>query len=60
VLCNRRAHDDIVSSLMQEKAYLEARIEPLQNQITELKESVHTQRIRALDLKHELNEVAVV
>jgi hypothetical protein len=45
---------------MQEKAYLEARIEPLQNQITELKESVHTQRIRALDLKHELNEVAVV
>lgn len=60
MLCNRRAHDDIVSSLMQEKAYLEARIEPLQNQITELKESVHTQRIRALDLKHELNEVAVV
>lgn len=60
MLCNRRAHDDIVSSLMQEKAYLEARIEPLQNQITELKESVHTQRIRALDLKHELNEVTAV
>lgn len=60
MLCNRRAHDDIVSSLVQEKAYLEARIEPLQNQITELKESVHTQRIRALDLKHELNEVTAV
>ena len=53
----RRAHEDIVSSLMQEKVFLEARVEPLLSQIKDLKESVHTQRIRALDLKHELNEV---
>ena len=46
-----------ISDLNQQKLYLEAKVTSLEREIQEIRDSTHQQRIRALDLKHELREV---
>ena len=44
-------------NLQQEKERLEKLVEQLEKEIEMIKDSTHEQRIRVLDLKHELREV---
>ena len=46
-----------LSDMEQQKLYLELKVENLQKEVETFKDSTHQQRIRALDLKHELREV---
>ncbi len=59
-ICYRRAESEVVSDLTQEKMYLQAKVASLEKEISEIRDSTHQQRIRALDLKHELREVCMV
>ncbi len=43
--------------LKQEKVLLEAKLDSMRKELESFKNSTHEQRIRALDLKHELREV---
>ena len=55
--CGRRRESEEISDLKQQKLYLEARVSSLEREIQEIRDGTHQQRIRALDLKHELREV---
>ena len=59
VSSSRRKLEEIISDLRQEKDYLETKVGNLEKELAGSKESVHYQRIRALDLKHELREVGL-
>ena len=55
----RRGESEEISDLKQQKLYLEARVASLEREIQEIRDGTHQQRIRALDLKHELREVRI-
>ncbi len=55
----RRPESEVVSDLTQEKMYLQAKVASLEKEMSEIRDSTHQQRIRALDLKHELREVCI-
>jgi predicted nucleic acid-binding Zn-ribbon protein len=52
------AVDDELSALKAENARLMSLTGYLENEVEHLKDTAHEQRIRALDLKHELREVS--
>ena len=56
---HRRKFEEQLSDLKQEKVYLEYKVETLESELKEVKDGTHTQRIRALDLKHDLREVSL-
>jgi len=56
----RTASDDVeteLTGLREEKHRLDLLVTHLKNEVQQHKDSAHEQRIRALDLKHELREV---
>lgn len=53
----RRKKQEQQRDLEQEKHFLEVKVESLEKEVAQYKESTHQQRIHALDLKHELQGV---
>ena len=48
-----------VLNLKQERIYLQYKVDSLEDELTKVKVNKDEQRIRALDLKHELSEVSI-
>ena len=46
--------------MKQEKMFLEIKVENMERELREFRDSTQQQRIRALDLKHDLREVSVI